>query len=112
MREKVAWFLRVAKKRNYSWIEALKYVKSKIGELSTDELWEAEIYFTDREAWLKQYALPLNGTHEITINQTKKEIKPVKGYRILILTPFRNEDHSIKLYLESLTSLKYPKNLI
>ena len=32
--------------------------------------------------------------------------------RILIITPFRNEDHSIPLYIKSLTEIDYPKNLI
>lgn len=32
--------------------------------------------------------------------------------RILILTPFRNEAHSISLYLKSLVGVKYPKKLI
>lgn len=32
--------------------------------------------------------------------------------RILILTPFRNEDHAIPLYLDSLREVEYPKELI
>lgn len=32
--------------------------------------------------------------------------------RILIITPFRNEDHSIPQYLESINSIDYPKKLI
>lgn len=32
--------------------------------------------------------------------------------KILILTPFRNEDHAIPQYLKSLESVDYPKNLI
>ncbi len=32
--------------------------------------------------------------------------------RILIITPLRNEDHSISQYLESLYGLDYPKNLM
>jgi cellulose synthase/poly-beta-1,6-N-acetylglucosamine synthase-like glycosyltransferase len=32
--------------------------------------------------------------------------------KILILTPFRNEDHAVSQYLESLESVDYPKNLI
>ena len=32
--------------------------------------------------------------------------------KILILTPFRNEDHAIPYYLKSLESVDYPKNLI
>ena len=35
------------------------------------------------------------------------------GYpRILILTPFRNEDHSIPFYLDALRELEYPSELI
>ena len=33
-------------------------------------------------------------------------------YKILLLTPFRNEAHSIPYYLRSLEELKYPHNLI
>lgn len=32
--------------------------------------------------------------------------------KILILTPFRNEDHAVPQYLESLESVDYPKDLI
>ena len=32
--------------------------------------------------------------------------------KILILTPFRNEDHAVLQYLKSLESVDYPKNLI
>ena len=32
--------------------------------------------------------------------------------RILIITPFRNEDHSIPQYIESVNAIDYPKNLI
>jgi len=33
-------------------------------------------------------------------------------YKILVLTPFRNESHSFHLYLESLLAVDYPKHLI
>jgi len=32
--------------------------------------------------------------------------------RILIISPFRNEEHSVPLYLEALQSVEYPHNLI
>lgn len=37
---------------------------------------------------------------------------PLSSPKILILTPFRNEEHSIPLYLKSLESVEYPRDLI
>lgn len=46
------------------------------------------------------------------LGASKESIKPSNRPRILILTPFRNEAHSIPQYLRSLCSVDYPSKLI